>query len=503
MTAQTLHPDLWALMTDPASHSGEPVQVIETHAACVFLAGDRAYKLKKPVDYGYLDFSTVAGRADALSAELDINTPNAPSLYRRLIWIGRNAAGELQLDAGEPVEPVLEMARFDQDALADRWALEGRLNGAVARDLADAVFESHLKAPERRRCAEADRIRQVLARVGANCRREKAASQSRLLAVEAALDGVLAEKAQALDARGRGGDVRRCHGDLHLQNIVMLAGQPVLFDALEFDEALAEIDTLYDLAFLLMDLAYRGLDVQAAALLSQYVARLALEEVDGIGLLQGFCGVRALIKAMTGYERGRDGDVEDAERYLALAERCAEAQRPRLIAIGGLSGTGKSTLAEALASHLAPPPGALVLRADLERKAMLNLSWRDRLPEAAYTRAASIAVYERQRCKAAAALKGGASVVVDAVHSRPEEREALERIARDESIAFTGLWLEADRTVVEARVAARIADPSDADLSVVAKQARYDSGEVGWIRIDASGGPEASLAQALDAIGPA
>ncbi len=503
MTAPPLDPDIHRLMADPATHGGQPVQIIETHAACVFLAGDTAYKLKKPVDYGYLDFSDVEGRKAALAAELAVNAANAPMLYRRLGWIGRDAAGRLQLDAGDKVEPVLEMARFDQAALLDQWAKTGRVDGPVARDLADAIFESHARAPQRPRSGEAARMRQVLARVGAACRKEAGAPAARLDAVERALDNVLAEKAQTLDARGRAGWVRRCHGDLHLQNIVMLDGAPVLFDALEFDEKLAEIDTLYDLAFLVMDLVHRGLQVEAAALLSQYAARLAPAEADAIGLLPVFCGVRALIKAMTGYERGGEGDADEAARYLALAERCAAPHTPRLIGVGGLSGTGKSTLAEGLASHLAPPPGALVLRADLERKAMLEIPWRDRLPEAAYTREASARVYERQRIKSAAALNGGASVIVDAVHSRPDERVALERVAREAGAAFTGLWLDADRTVIEARVAARTADPSDADRSVVAKQARYDSGEIGWMKIDASGGPGANLTRALNALGPA
>ena len=490
-------------MADPATHGGAAVQLIETHAACVFLAGETAYKLKKPVNYGYLDFSAVTGREAALKAELKVNALNAPMLYRGLVWIGRDEDGGLQLGAGEPMEPVLEMARFDQDALLDRWALEGRIVGALARDLADAVFDSHTRAPVRRRPGEADRMRQVLARVASTCRHEPAAPQDRLEALEAALHARLAAQADQLEARGKAGSVRRCHGDLHLQNIVMLDGAPVLFDALEFDEALAEIDIIYDLAFLAMDLIHRGLQLQAAALLSQYAARLTPEAADGLGLLAVFCGVRALIRAMTDYERAHAGDAEEAARHLALAERCAQPHAPRLIAIGGLSGTGKSTLAEGLAPHLAPPPGALVLRADLERKAMLGLSWRDRLPETAYSRQASIAVYDRQRRKAEAALKGGASVIVDAVHSRTEERTALEQVALSAGVDFIGLWLEADRSVMEARVAGRVHDPSDADLSVVAKQAGYDSGDVSWTRIDASGGAEASLRQALDAVRPA
>ena len=502
MTAGALDPEIQAFMGALAPPGAAPVERIETHAACVFLVGERAYKLKKPVDYGYLNFTSVEARRDALEAELRLNTPHAPSLYRRVLWIGRDASGALGLGAGATVEPVLEMTRFDQDALLDSRALAGHIDGALARDLADAVFESHARAPQRPRPGEAARMRGVLARVVQACCKESAAPAGRLGRLRALLDAQLCEQADCLDARGLSGAVRRCHGDLHLKNIVMLNQKPVLFDALEFDEALAEIDTLYDLAFLLMDLAHRGLDVETAGVLSQYAARLDPGDAEGLGLLPVFCGVRALIRAMTDYERGGDDDAADASTYLDLAERCAEPHNPRLIAIGGLSGTGKSTLAEALSPRIAPPPGAVVLRADLERKAMLDLSWRDRLPEAAYTRDASVQVYERQRRKAVAALQGGASVIVDAVHSRPEEREALEAIAKAARVSFTGFWLEADRSTLEARVAARTADPSDADLSVVAKQAGYDSGAVTWTRIAASQGPDVSLAQALEAMAP-
>jgi predicted kinase len=222
-----------------------------------------------------------------------------------------------------------------------------------------------------------------------------------------------------------------------------------------------------------------------------------------LGLLPAFCGVRAMIRAMTDLERAQAGDVAEAGRYLALAERFAQPHAPRLIGVGGLSGTGKSTLAEGLASAMTPPLGAVVLRADLERKAMLGLSWRERLPKEAYTRAASEAVYQHQRDKAAAALAGGASVLVDAVHSRREERTALEQIARDVGVPFVGLWLNADRATLDARVAARANDPSDADLSVVAKQSAYVTGSIEWVEIDASHGAEETLSRARAVLGPA
>jgi hypothetical protein len=505
MSGADLDPAIRALMTD-AGALGGPVEVIETHAARVFLCGERAYKLKKPVDLGFLNFSTCAAREAALQAELTLNQPGAPQLYRRLVWITAGPDGALALGgAGERVEPVLEMARFDQSDLLDRRALAGRIDGALARDLADAVFDSHARAaPSREGPGGAARIRQVLRNAAHRCaglvRAQGSGEQAGqdIKALAAALDARLGEHGALLDARADAGWVRRCHGDLHLQNIVLLEGQPVLFDALEFDEILATTDTLYDLAFLIMDLIHRGLGMQACALVSQYAARLdGAPAVRGLAVLPAFCGVRALIRAMVALERGAPGDAAEAAAYLELATACAEHASARCVAVGGLSGTGKSTLAERLAPAMAAPPGAVVIRADLERKAMEGVGWREALPKSAYTREASHRVYARQREKAGWALAAGCSVVVDAVHSHPDERAMIEAVARDARAAFLGLWLDSGAEIIRSRVAARHDDPSDADLEVVARQAGYDTGEIGWARIDSSAGRDAVLDAAL------
>lgn len=497
MSEADLDPAVIALMerlqADPREAGCD--QTIETHAARVFLVGDRAYKIKKPVDLGFLDFSTLERRTTALEAELRLNQGGAPHLYRRLIWVTRKPDGGLELDGdGARVEPVLEMARFDQGGLLARLAGAGQVDGALARDLADAVFESHVRAEPRRVASGSDRIRAVLADAARRCGQAPGAPAQRVRTIARQLDRRLQEKADLLDSRGGAGFVRRCHGDLHLNNIVRLDGAPVLFDALEFDEDLAVIDTLYDLAFLVMDLIRYGLGREAAALLSQYAARLDGDHaVEGIALLPAFCGVRALIKALTCLERAAPGDGLDAAACLDLAERCGGKGEVRLIGVGGLSGTGKSTLAEGVAPHVGPPPGALVIRADLERKALEGVGWRDALPKSAYTREASRRVYDRQRDKAARALRAGCSVIMDAVHSRESERLALEAAARDAQADFLGVWLDAEAPVIRSRVSARRDDPSDADLEVVEKQAAYDAGEIGWTRVDATRGADAVL----------
>jgi aminoglycoside phosphotransferase family enzyme/predicted kinase len=499
MSRPDFNPTVRALITCPSTYGLQTgaVEVIETHAACVFLAGARAYKLKKPVDLGFLDFSAVEARHSALQAELDLNQPGAPEIYQGLIWITRSSDGGLALNGqGARVEPVLVMTRFDQDRLLDRLAVAGRVDGALARDLADAVFESHQRA-ERHPSGGAQAMRRLLADTAARCQVESHAPADRIDALRRGLDQRFQDHAALLDARAKAGFTRRCHGDLHLNNIVLLNARPVLFDALEFDDDLATTDTLYDLAFVVMDLIHRDLGPVAAALLSQYAARLEGElAVEGLALLPVFCGLRALIRALVHLERGQPGDEGEAAAYLDLAERCAAPVSARLIGIGGLSGTGKSTLAEGLAPDIGPPPGALVIRADLERKVLEGVGWREALPKSAYTKDASRRVYDRQREKALRALNAGVPVVMDAVHSRESERDALEHIAERAGVPFQGLWLDADPSDIRNRVARRRNDPSDADLEVVEKQAAYDAGQVGWTPLDASTGREAVLAAA-------
>ncbi|XBQ16729.1 MAG: AAA family ATPase [Oceanicaulis sp.] len=500
MSAADLDPALLAFLSDPASHDGQPVETIETHGARVFLAGERALKLKKPVSLGYLDFSTVEKRRAALEAELEINRPNAPQIYDRLGWITKSG-GALALDgAGARIEPVLIMRRFASDALYSAIADAGALDIGEARNLARAVRESHARAPAhaapdgfRRACDVLGLASKRLAGAGADSRRVAAVHQT--------IVARFTRLKTLLDARAASGFVRRCHGDLHLSNIVRIDGCPVLFDALEFDEDLATIDMVYDLAFLLADLARRGLRAEAQTVLSQY---LAGEDTDvgaaGAALADPFSALRCLVRALTLRHRGGADDESASDAWLDTAEDFAAPRPARLIAVGGLSGTGKSTVADGLGLTLGGPAGLWVIKSDVERKASLRLNWSDRIPPEAYTREASETVYTRQRAKAKAALKAGASVILDAVHSRPEEREAAERIAAEAAVPFAGIWLDADRDTLLARVAARTGDPSDADVAVVGKQAAYDPGPVGWARIDASGPRDAVLKRALAAI---
>jgi predicted kinase len=318
--------------------------------------------------------------------------------------------------------------------------------------------------------------------------------------------------AGVLDERAAAGFVRRCHGDLHLNNIVLWRGRPVLFDAIEFDDSLATIDTLYDLAFLLMDLDQRGQRSAANAVLNRYLWRSgAALDLQGLRALPLFLGLRSAIRAMVTAERAeqeRDEaqarDRQAGHRYLGAALGYLEPAAPRLIAVGGLSGTGKSTLARVLAPDIGPAPGAVHLRSDLERKSIFGVGETTPLGSDAYTKTTSEKVYTTLNEKLRHVLAAGHAGVVDAVFARPGERAGIEAVAAGLGVPFQGLWLEAPPDALVGRVAARRGDASDATPDVVRRQLVYRIGDLtpSWTRVDASADAAATLARARVALRP-
>jgi aminoglycoside phosphotransferase family enzyme/predicted kinase len=471
---------------------------IVTHISIVVLTQDRAYKLKRDVVFPYLDFHTPQIRLAMCQREHALNRRLAPSLYLAARRITRESDGALAFDgAGELVDAVVEMRRFDEDALLDRLALSGRLEAPLIERLATRLAVFHDSA-------EIDRARGGGAAMAELLDLGDASSLAKSCVVAAAERRALADGLRAaaqehgalLDRRRDEGKVRRCHGDLTLRNICVVDGEPTPFDCIEFSDALATIDILYDLAFLLMDLTRRGLRALAARALNRYLD--ARDETDGLPLLPFFMALRAAIRADVAAARAvqpdADADMMNKETrdYFDLARALLRPAPPRIVAIGGLSGTGKSSVAAALAPLLGSAPGARTLSSDRLRKRLCGVAPTTRLPPEAYTPELSAEVYALLRSEAARIAACGWSVIVDAVHARPEERAAIEAEARALGLPFAGFWLEADADLSERRVAARRDDVSDATVNVLAAQRRYDIGEMSWTRMDAS--------RAIDAI---
>ena len=505
-------------LCDPANWP-QPVTRVEhlqTHISHLFLGGDLALKMKKALTLPYLDFSTLEKRERFCRRELEVNALFSPEIYLGLSRVARLADGALVLDppgeASATVEWLVRMRRFAQeDILANRVA-HAPPDAALARKLAIMACTAHRRADVR---ADTDSFgtlihvwRQVRDALAPHAR---AVGGEALTAVLNTLRSRLEAARPVLEERARAGCVRRCHGDMHLGNIVLLHGAPHLFDAIEFDERLATVDIFYDLAFLLMDLAHRGFRDAANRVFNGWLARCDdVRNHAAAALAAPMMALRALIRAMVAVDlakqqtgEARASSLGQTADYVTTAREALGPVQVRLIAVGGLSGTGKTTLASRLAAALAPGPGMVHLRSDVERKMMEGVEETDRLPPTAYTPEASRRTYARLQERAAAALRSPWPVVVDAVFAREEERAAIERVARAAGVPFTGLWLEAPTDVLRARVAARTAsgdDASDADAAVLEKQLGYDLGAMRWRRVSAEGAPEEVFARARAAL---
>jgi len=500
---------VFALLSNPATYGGETVRRINTHAASVFLVGSRAFKVKRAVWFPYLDYSTLEKRKAACEAELEVNKPLAPKLYRRVVAIAEEPSGVLALDGtGRPVEWAVEMSRFDETRTLDRLAETDALDALLAVKLGRAVAAAHGPAPaaeaERWIAALAGFIEQNDVELRGDPDLFPAAQVERL---SNAARQSLKTIGPLLARRGELGFIKRLHGDLHLGNIALIDGEPVLFDAIEFDTMVASGDVFYDLAFLLMDLVERELGEAANVVLNTYLNETGrAEHLDGLRALPLFLSVRAAIRAKVTAARLRNAPDEraaiacQAQAYFNLARRLIAPATPVLIAIGGLSGTGKTVLARALAPRLAPAPGAVLLRSDTERKVLYRVEETERLAQEAYAPAVTEKIYEILLDKAARVLRAGHSAVVDAVFARRDQRAGIEALAVGANIRFVGLFLTADLATRLARVGRRADDASDADGAIVRQQEEYDLGAVTWQRIDASRTPAQTLRQALNAL---
>lgn len=456
---------------------------METHISIVCLAGEDAYKLKRAVAFDFLDFSTPERRRRCCEDEVRLNRRTAPALYKGVLPVTQQADGSLALGGtGEAIDWVVHMRRFDQSQLFDRLAIAGALPLAAMDPLGRAIAKFHRAAVARADRGGARGMRLVIDGNAAGLRDAELSARTR-----AEFDRCRAQ----LEDRRRFGYVRECHGDLHLGNIVMLEGVPTLFDAIEFNDDIACVDVLYDLAFVLMDLRHRALPMHANALLNAYLE----ESVDyaGLSLLPLFMSCRAAVRAkITAASAAVQHDASHqlalttaSQAYRAEALRLLE-HRPRLaIAIGGVSGTGKSTTAAALAPSIGGSPGAVVLRSDVIRKQLCAAGRFDHLGPEAYTNDVSARVYRELCDRTRSILHAGHSVVVDAAFLREGDRKAIAGAARDGGVALQGFWLDAPDPVLIERLKHRLDDPSDADAPVLAQQRQADLGVINWPRVDA------------------
>ena len=500
VTADSMQERVFAFLTDSTVHPH--VDRIDTHAASVFLEGSRALKVKRAVRFPYLDYSTLERRKAACEEEIRINRRFAPQIYRRVVPITENDDGSLSIDGnGTPVEFALEMVRFDERQTIDHLAETGELDRDLVEAIADGIAASHAIAPLVPADAWIKSIPEFIEDNTVAFRSAGCFPESDIDDLGDASRSAFSRISELLQQRSRQGYVRRCHGDLHLANIVLIERKPVLFDAIEFDPTIASVDVLYDLAFPLMDfLRYRRYDA-ANSLLNRYLGTNSSDNLDALAALPLFMSLRAAIRAkvllarLDQASRDKVNVIQSAREYFELARLLIHPSVPVLIAVGGLSGTGKSVLARALAPNITPQPGAVILRTDVLRKQQFKVKETDKLPEGAYRPEVTELIYNTLAQRAGQIVSQGHSVVVDGVFARELERAEISDVARKLSIRFVGFFLTTDLATRRSRVGRRMADASDATPEIAELQEKYNIGTIDWITIDASGTSEQTLTQ--------
>lgn len=483
-----------------ATEGGEPER-IDTHGALVLLGRKTVFKIKRRIAFPYMDFSTLGARARAAAAEIRLNRRTAPEIYRGLMPVLEDAdglrLGDLQTEVGQngPIEPngdsdrtdcvewVVVMSRFDESRLLSRLAANGELAPALLKQLADRVHSFHDSEPPAR-TRQYDAVRSVIdGNIDelAGCDTLDAEQRSQLAILSR---DHLERLEDHLERRAAEGHVRRCHGDLHLGNVVATDDGPLLFDALEFDDELATIDTAYDNAFLLMDLDRFGLLGGANVFLNRVLDLSG--DYGAVQPLALFLSMRAAVRAKIGISAAdAQTDAGAAKRkrveaadYLRRAVTYLQPPEPVMIAVGGLSGTGKTSVANAIAPYIGAVPGAVVLRSDVIRKRLAGVAETQPLDPSWYTPDVSTRIYDEMAATAARISEAGHSVILDAVAAKPEERAQFEQASGPRR--FVGIWLTADADLLKSRVTSRKGDASDATAAVVERQTQYDLGDIAW-----------------------
>lgn len=476
-----------AALQDPRCypHAVDRVELIETHISRIFLAGDYAYKLKKPVNLGFLDFSTLQARRHYCAEELRLNRRTAADLYLEVVPV----AGTLdapRIGAGGPaIDYALKMRRFPQEALADRLAARGELGPAQIDAMAMAIAGFHAAIPSAPARSAFGSARNVAALALRNFDAIEALvddpeDHGRLERLRAWTRSEAARNREAFSARKRDGCVRECHGDLHLRNIVFLDGRPVPFDCIEFSPQLRWIDVMSEVAFLVMDLLDLRLDAAAWRLLNGTLE--ATGDYAGVRVLRFYLVYRAMVRAKIACIRAQQTRERPAEclepkrqyrGYLALAESLVRPRQPFLVLMHGLSGSGKTTVSQGLLERT----GAVRVRSDVERKRLHGLAPRSRsgseLLAGLYSPAATRKTYERLRRLARSIIESGWPALVDAAFLSRGERDAFAALARELGVPLAIVSCNAPESELRRRVESRQAassDSSEAGVAVLERQ---------------------------------
>lgn len=473
---------LIASLRDPGRypHPARHVQLLETHISWVLLAGRYAYKIKKAVDFGFLDFTTLDARKFYCEEEIRLNRRFAPHLYLDVVAIG-GSPQQPEWGAEPAIEYAVRMHRFATAKLMDSLLAHGRMTPAHIDSLAGTISRFHLSLPP----AAAESIYGSSEAIRGPMRQNFAQlspllddDQETLAALRRHSNDEYSICAPLFMQRKQQGWIRECHGDLHLGNIVLIRGEPVPFDGIEFNPGFRWIDVMNEVAFLVMDLMHRDRTDLAFRFLNGYLE--VTGDYQGIGVLRFYLAYRAIVRAKIFAMRARQADTSprDAEQemaachaYLALAANSLSRLRPALIITHGLPGCGKTTVAQVALERLQ----AIRIRSDVERKRLYGLAPLETsrsLPgKEMYSTAATERTYARLHDLARGLLDVGFTVIVDAAFLKHAERERFRRLAEEMAVPFVILSVQASEATLRSRIEQRmvqVKDASEADLAVLA-----------------------------------
>lgn len=495
--------------------AAESVEFIQTHISWIFLAGDFAYKIKKPVNFGFLDFSTLEKREFYCHEEVRLNRRLSPEIYLGVSAVREVGGGAGFSGDGKIIDYAVKMVRLPKERMADRLLAKGELTAEDVKRVAERVARFHLEAARSSAIDAYGQLEVIRSNWEENFRQTGPFSgitieKGDLELIRVWASRFMAENAALFNGRINGGFIRECDGDIHLENIC-LTERVQIFDCIEFNERFRYCDTAADVAFPVMDLEFGGRADLAAVFLREY---LAVSNDNGLVPLMDFYRVyRAFVRGKVESFRLNDSGIGDEEksgarkraaRYFGLAVDYAKkgGELPALIMVCGLSGSGKSTLARALAVEL----GLEILSSDIVRKELANIPLtrhsQENYGEGLYSRARSEATYSELGARAGRVLASGRGVIVDATCKRRAEREELRRLAREGGVPLFQLLVRAPEELIRQRLNQRNSQEgvSDARWEIYLRQKEEfeplleSEGE--WLTVDSS----AALPEALNAI---
>ena len=470
------------LKADVYTHPVTDIQLIETHISWVILTGEYAYKIKKPINLGFLDFSTLEKRLFCCNEELRLNSRMAAAIYLEVVPI-TGSREQPQLHAtGDVIEYAVKMVQFPQQAQLDNMLANGELGKPHMDAIAQLVAEFHQStdvAADDSDFGDPEHVYQPVAENFTQIRQHLHTNNydGELAGLEHWAKAEFNSLRPELEQRKHDGFIRECHGDMHLRNLVWFNGQPLAFDCLEFNPALRWIDTLSEVAFLVMDLQDRKQPQLAQRFLNSYLERCG--DYQGMRVFYFYLTYRALVRAKVDAIRAGQQGITDAERrmaeeefyaYLNLARSYTRRRQPKLIITRGMSASGKSTLTQPLLELM----GATRIRSDVERKRLFGIDpgmeSTAEIDKGIYTVEAGVKTYERLRLLAQALLEAGITVIVDAAFLKYEQRQLFNELAHQLQVAFIIVEFTASADTLRQRIKARTGDVSDADLSVLEHQ---------------------------------